>query len=66
MSTRMSGIPSRPSSAHAALSAAIWPLMSCCVGVVIQPSACREIHRNVWGPPPAPMMSGTCAWTGLG
>ena len=62
----MSGIPSRPASDQAVLSASIWPLMSLWVGVVIQPSAWAAIQAKVFGPPPAPMISGMCAWTGLG
>ncbi len=61
----MSGMPSRPASAHAALRWSIWPEMSFWVGVVIQPSAFSEIHLKVLGPPPAPMISGMCA-AGLG
>lgn len=45
---------------------AVFPLMFCSAGVVIQPSAFRAIHSNVFGPPLAPMISGTCAWTGFG
>ncbi len=59
-------MPSRPRSVQAALRASIWPEMSCWVGVVIQPSACWEIQAKVFGPPPAPMMSGTWDCTGLG
>ena len=40
--------------------------MSRSPGVVIQPSACRAIQSNVFGPPPAPMISGRCACAGFG
>ena len=40
--------------------------MSCSTGVVIQPSAFSAIQRNVFGPPPAPMISGMCGCTGFG
>lgn len=35
-------------------------------GVLIQPSAERAIQAKVFGPPPAPMITGTGLWTGLG
>ena len=35
-------------------------------GVVIQPSADRAIHANVFSVPAAPTSTGMCGWTGLG
>ena len=55
-----------PGERDIARKAAALPLMSRSPGVVIQPSACRAIHPNVSGPPPAPIISGTCACTGFG
>ncbi|MCP9965279.1 hypothetical protein LUX57_09125 [Actinomadura madurae] len=40
--------------------------MSRSIGVVIQPSAWAAIQANVFGPPPAPISSGMCGWTGFG
>jgi len=62
----MSGLPGRSSAAQARRRAAAWPAMSWSPGVVIQPSACRAIQVSVFGPPPAPMISGICAWAGFG
>ena len=45
---------------------ATLPAMFGSIGVVIQPSACAEIQPNVFGPPPAPMISGRCGCTGFG
>ena len=65
-STRMSGFPSRPAASQSACSCLTLSPIPASVGVVIQPSACRAIHRMVYGPPPAPTRTGMRPCGGLG
>ena len=66
ISTWIAGSPVRPASAQALRRATALSVMSCSIGVVIQPSAVSAIQRKVFGPPPAPMTSGMWDCTGLG
>ena len=50
----MYGSPSRPASAHSSRSMRTLPAMSSEIGVVIQPSALRQIHLKFFSLPAAP------------
>jgi len=58
--------PSRPAAAQVSWSSLTGWSMSTSRGVVIQPSAFREIQLKFFAVPPAPTSTGMWACTGLG